>query len=158
MKIDKNRNLVLLRNFSFPYKNRKNINKGHIALLSIGCNVGDCRLMFKKLILKIGYSKKIFINKISPLLINPAIGYLDQPDFLNFTMLIKTNYNAKRLLNYLQYLEERFKRVRAFKNSPRTLDIDIILFDSVEQKDDILQLPHPDWKSRIFVTLPTSKI
>jgi 2-amino-4-hydroxy-6-hydroxymethyldihydropteridine diphosphokinase len=147
-------NLVLLGDSIFPYNRAIKTYKRHSVVLAVGGNVGNCRMRFKKLIRKIKDSKKMVITKISPILVNPPVGYLLQPDFLNFVLVARTDLTPEKLLNYTQYLEKRFKRQRVLKDGPRTLDIDIILFDSIEKKDKILHIPHPRWKERVFVVLP----
>jgi 2-amino-4-hydroxy-6-hydroxymethyldihydropteridine diphosphokinase len=62
--------------------------------------------------------------------------------------------SATELLNFLLYVEKKFKRKRAFKNSPRTLDLDIILFNNLKLKTDRLIVPHTFFKERDSVLVP----
>jgi hypothetical protein len=77
-------------------------------------------------------------------------------------IVIKTNFNPKKILSFTQSLEKRFKRKRAFKNSPRTLDIDIIFIKKGHQHLYINQpnliVPHPKWFQRNSVLIPLQSL
>ena len=60
------------------------------------------------------------------------------------------------LLRYILKVEKHFGRKRFFKDGPRTLDIDIIFYEDVEVKSDVLTLPHPGWTQRDSVLIPLS--
>jgi len=68
--------------------------------------------------------------------------------------IIRTNLSPKELLYFLLRTEKKFKRKRSFKNAPRTLDLDIIMYDDVKYNDKKLNLPHPHFKNRDSVILP----
>ncbi len=138
----------------FPYKRDKNSNKNHSILISIGGNIGDVKKRFKRLFLKIKSNKKVDIIKTSPILKNPPFGFLNQPNFFNAVMILKTNMYIKEFFKYLVYLENFFKRERLFKNSPRTLDIDIIFFDKIIYNKNNLTIPHQKWQERSSVVIP----
>jgi 2-amino-4-hydroxy-6-hydroxymethyldihydropteridine diphosphokinase len=137
----------------FPY-HKKSDKFRHKALIGIGCNVGNCIRRFKKLFLYLNSHPKLTITDTSILYKNPPFGYLDQDDFINSVMIIKTNLSPKELLYFLLRTEKKFKRKRTFKNAPRTLDLDIIMYDDIVYKDKKLILPHPFFKKRDSVVLP----
>ena len=147
-------NLTLYFNNLFPYKNRYNSTKNNIVTVGIGGNIGDVKQLFKKLFLILKSDSRFTIVKTSPLLKNPPFGYIDQDDFINAIVVLKTNLSAYESLKAFQRYENRFKRVRSFKDAPRTLDIDIIFFnnDKINTKD--LKVPHIGYKDRQSVLIP----
>jgi len=137
----------------FPY-HKKSDKFVHKALIGIGCNVGNCKRRFKKLFLYLNSYPKIEITDTSILYKNPPFGYTDQNDFINSLIVLRTNLSPKELLYFLLRTEKKFKRKRIFKNGPRTLDLDIIMYDNIKYKDKKLILPHPHFKNRDSVILP----
>ncbi len=147
-------NLTLYFNNLFPYKNRYNSTKHNTVTVGIGGNIGDVSQLFKKLFLMLKSDSRFTIVKTSPLLKNPPFGYINQDDFINAIVVLKTNLSAYESLKAFQRYENRFKRVRSFKDAPRTLDIDIIFFnnDKINTKD--LKVPHIGYKDRQSVLIP----
>jgi 2-amino-4-hydroxy-6-hydroxymethyldihydropteridine diphosphokinase len=151
MKLD-SKHFLLKSNF---YPNRyKSSNLRFNVLIGIGANVGNCTRRFKKLYLYLQKFPKIDIVKTSLILKNPPFGYLQQNDFYNLLIHIKTNLYPNELLKTLQHIEKHFKRKRVFKNSPRTLDLDIIFFETKKIYNNRLIIPHYDWKNRSSVLIP----
>jgi len=144
--------MVFRRNF-YPF-NKSNSKFRHIVLIGIGCNVGNCIRRFKKLFLFFKSHPKIDIIATSYLYKNPPFGYLDQDDFINSVIVISTSFSPIELLNFLLYTEKKFNRKRTFKNAPRTLDLDIIMYDNIKLNTKRLILPHPYFKNRDSVLLP----
>lgn len=121
-------------------------------------NVGNCLLRYKHLYYTLIKDKLLDLEQTSVILKNPPFGYINQPYFYNTIMVLKTNLSPQKLLNYLQHIEYKFKRERLFKNSPRTLDLDIIFFDKIKINKNNLVLPHANWSNRVSVTLPLQYI
>jgi 2-amino-4-hydroxy-6-hydroxymethyldihydropteridine diphosphokinase len=132
----------------------KSSSKRNIALIGVGCNIGNCIRRFKKLYLFLSNHPKIDIIKTSIIYKNPPFGYLNQNDFYNTVMVIKTDFSPIGLLNFLLYTEKKFGRIRSFKNAPRTLDLDIIMYNNVKMNTKKLILPHPFFKKRDSVLIP----
>jgi len=86
------------------------------------------------------------------------VGRLDQPDFINAVAQIETALSAHALLDALLAIEQRHGRIRESVNAPRTLDLDILLIDDLQCKDDNLTLPHPRMHQRAFVLQPLMEI
>ncbi len=86
------------------------------------------------------------------------VGRLDQPDFINAVALIETHLVPYELLNALLAIEHRHGRVRESLNAPRTLDLDILLYDALQYHDAGLTLPHPRMWQRAFVLRPLIEI
>jgi len=132
----------------------KNSNKPNKALIGIGCNVGNCIRRFKKVYKTINSHPKVDIIQTSIIYKNPPFGYLDQDDFYNSILVIKTSFSPFELLKYLLWVEKKFGRKRSFKNAPRTLDLDIILYNNVKINTKKLTIPHPHYKKRDSVLVP----
>ncbi|SUO96839.1 2-amino-4-hydroxy-6-hydroxymethyldihydropteridine diphosphokinase [Suttonella ornithocola] len=96
--------------------------------------------------------------KASSLYKTPPWGYEQQPDFYNAVIHYKTNLSPLKLLELLQTIEQEQHRMRTIKNGPRTLDLDILLFDNETLETDLLTLPHPRMHERAFVIQPLTEI
>lgn len=86
------------------------------------------------------------------------VGYLDQPDFVNAVAKIATSLNPFDLLNALLEIERAHGRSREFKNAPRTLDLDLLLYEDLVLEEPGLTLPHPRLHERAFVLVPLNDI
>jgi len=129
---------------------------GHRVLLGIGGNMGDVIRRFEHLFYYLKRSSLVYVIETAPILKNPPFGYMEQGDFYNSLVLIKTLLNPKLLLRYVLRVEKVFGRKRLFKDGPRTLDIDIIFYENVKMETKNLTLPHPGWKERESVLIPLS--
>jgi 2-amino-4-hydroxy-6-hydroxymethyldihydropteridine diphosphokinase len=144
---------MIFRNSFYPF-HKSSSKFRHKALIGIGCNVGNCSRRFKKLFLFFRNHPKIDIIETSYLYKNPPFGYLDQDDFINTVMVISTSFSPIELLNFLLRTEKKFNRKRSFKNAPRTLDLDIIMYENIKINNKRLNIPHPFFKKRDSVLLP----
>jgi 2-amino-4-hydroxy-6-hydroxymethyldihydropteridine diphosphokinase len=86
------------------------------------------------------------------------VGFHDQPDFINAVAQIETGLAPHDLLDALLQIEHRQGRVRAFRNGPRVLDLDILLYDDLQCHEHGLTLPHPRMHERAFVLQPLLEI
>lgn len=102
----------------------------------------------------------IKILRTSPIWRNPAFGFRAQNDFYNAVMICQSHKNIRHIYALIFYIERRFARgrKRAFKNAPRTLDIDIIFFNTLRLKYPHLHIPHRFYHQRASVMLPLSFI
>jgi 2-amino-4-hydroxy-6-hydroxymethyldihydropteridine diphosphokinase len=96
--------------------------------------------------------------KSSSLYRSAPMGYADQPDFVNAVASLETSLEPKELLLQLQNIEKRHGRERSFKDAPRSLDLDLLLFDEIIQAEAKLTLPHPRMHQRAFVLKPLLEI
>lgn len=85
-------------------------------------------------------------------------GHADQPDYINAVAEIKTDESPSALLQALLQLEIRFGRRRLFRNAPRTLDLDLLLYGTQTLHEPGLTLPHPRMHTRPFVLVPLLEI
>ena len=143
----------IIKSKFFPAKIKKS-NKKHKALIGVGCNVGNCIRRFKKLYMFLSSHPKTDILQTSIIYQNPPFGYLEQNDFYNTILVISTDFSPEELLKFLLYTEKKFKRKRSFKNAPRTLDLDIIMYDNIKINKKHLIIPHPFFKKRDSVLVP----
>jgi 2-amino-4-hydroxy-6-hydroxymethyldihydropteridine diphosphokinase len=86
------------------------------------------------------------------------VGEPDQPDFINAVVQIETALDPLEVLDALLAIERRHGRVRSRRNAPRTLDLDLLLYDDRTIDTPGLQLPHPRMHERAFVLLPLAEI
>ena len=149
-----NNRLSVFRGSHFPYNQRGTVKFRYSVTVGIGGNIADVKRRFEHLFFVIQKQKRVQLVKTSLILKNPPFGYLNQDDFFNSIMIIRTNMQAQAFLTYLLRLEKRFGRKRSFENAPRTLDLDIIFFDNKTLNTKTLQVPHPSWSERESVLIP----
>ena len=145
--------MKLYKSQFFPQVRKRGVYK-NISLIGIGGNVGDVKKSFDKLVRLFMDDRRLRVIETSSILKNPPFGYLEQDDFYNSVIKIETSLDAKSLLKILQHYEKRFKRVRSFKDAPRTLDLDILFFNNECHKRRGLIIPHPKWQERPSVIIP----
>jgi 2-amino-4-hydroxy-6-hydroxymethyldihydropteridine diphosphokinase len=127
-----------------------------VAYIALGSNLGD-RLGF----LQQAVSRLADVGTIdaaSDVFETDPVGYLDQPAFLNAVIQLRTNLAPRELLSALQAIEAELGRERSFPNAPRTLDLDLLLYDDLTMRSDRLTVPHPRLHERAFVLVPLAQI
>ncbi|MGL1891515.1 MAG: 2-amino-4-hydroxy-6-hydroxymethyldihydropteridine diphosphokinase [Spirochaetaceae bacterium] len=126
--------------------------------LSLGSNIGNRIKHLKNAIDLIKNTPEIF-NVISSCFYETAPqGYTDQDYFINCVISLETDIEPIKLLKICQDIEKKLKRVRLFRWGPRTIDIDILLFGSLNMNSKILEIPHPRMFDRAFVMVPLSEL
>ncbi len=128
------------------------------AYIGIGANLGDARRQVRDAIAALGALAGTQLAAASSLYRTAPVGYLDQPDFINAVAAIDTALQPHALLDALHEVEERFGRERSFKDAPRTLDLDVLLYDQRMIDDELLVVPHPRMHERAFVLKPLIEI
>ena len=124
------------------------------AYVGIGSNVGEPRAQVLAALARLGRMPRTQLVAQSALYASAPLGYSDQPQFVNAVAALDTELAAVRLLQELQALETAHGRKRSFKNAPRTLDLDILLYGDVVLQHPALTLPHPRMHERAFVLKP----
>jgi len=130
----------------------------HTVYLGLGSNQSDPINQIKNatdLIEKIETSK---ITKKSSLYESLPVGYLDQPNFINQVISLQTSLSPAELFERFQQIEFQLKRVKKIVNGPRTIDIDILLFNQEIILTKDLTIPHPRMLDRAFVMIPLLEI
>jgi 2-amino-4-hydroxy-6-hydroxymethyldihydropteridine diphosphokinase len=132
--------------------------KRYRVTLGVGGNVGDLLRRLEKLAVFFKRSRLCDLLQTGAILKNPPFGYLEQEDFYNSVMIVRTNLGPRAFLKYILEVERRFGRKRSFANAPRTLDIDMIFYEERKMNTKELTLPHPAWKDRASVVIPMAYI
>lgn len=130
----------------------------HDILISLGSNLGDSSKTIKDAIDDIASFDATTLLKTSSFYKTKPVGFLDQDDFTNAAILIKSALEPLKMLHLLQDLEHKYKRVRTIKNGPRTLDLDIIAISDFISDSKELTLPHMRMHERAFVLVPCNEI
>ena len=128
------------------------------AYLSIGSNLGEKKDNLLQAIRLLNEDPLTKVTKQSSFIETEPVGYTEQDDFLNAALEIKTLRTPEELLELIHTIEQELKRVRKIHWGPRTIDLDIILFnDQIIQKDDLI-IPHIEMTNRLFVLEPLCEI
>ena len=122
------------------------------SYLSLGTNLGDRELYLEKARDLLHNPPLCEIILVSKILNTKAMDFTDQPDFLNQVIEIETILQPLELLNFTQSIESKIGRLKRFDKGPREIDIDILLYESVDELDsERLTLPHHSIDSRPFI-------
>ncbi len=123
------------------------------AYIGIGANLGDAKTMVEYAIQKLGDLPQTQFKQASSLFITAPIDSSGD-DFINAVAEIETDLTAQSLLEQLQTLELACGRERPYRNAPRTLDLDLLLYDQQTIQTEHLTVPHPRMTERAFVLIP----
>lgn len=131
----------------------------HIAFLAFGSNEGHQLNNIMKAIAELNAHPKIKVLQTSSLYKSKPMYYLNQPDFINGCLKITTTLTPHALLKVLKQIEYgTLNRVKKFNNGPRTIDLDIILYDSAIINSPDLNIPHIRMIERSFVLVPLCEL
>ena len=130
----------------------------HSIFIGLGSNLDNPQQKIKDAIHLINEIDDVNITATSSLYETPPVGFLNQPNFINAVVQISSSINCNELLLKLFDIERIFGRVRKEKNGPRTLDLDILLFDDLVLESESLTIPHPRMHERLFVLIPLLEI
>ena len=127
------------------------------AYIGLGGNLGDARAAVLQAMDDIAVLPGTSVTRRSSLYgtapIDPS-----GPDYINAVVMISTGLSAPDLLTHLQRLELSAGRERPYRNAPRTLDMDILLYGSARIESPALVVPHPRMVERAFVLVPLAEI
>ena len=129
-----------------------------VAYVGIGSNLDDPRAQVLGAFDELDRLPHTRVVRKSSLYRTAPLGYEAQPDFVNAVAQLETGLPAERLLAELQALEQRHGRSRGFRNAPRTLDLDLLLFGDARLSLPQLTVPHPRMHERAFVLEPLLEI
>jgi 2-amino-4-hydroxy-6-hydroxymethyldihydropteridine diphosphokinase len=127
------------------------------AHIAVGANLGDAMQAVQGAITCLGtlpgtqLTRRSSLYRTAPL---EASG----PDFINAVAEISTRLSAPELLDSLQAIEQAAGRERPYRNAPRTLDLDLLLYGQARIDSPRLQVPHPRMAQRAFVLVPLAEI
>jgi 2-amino-4-hydroxy-6-hydroxymethyldihydropteridine diphosphokinase len=128
-----------------------------IAYIGIGSNLGNRQENCLRAV-ELLEEKGIIVKKRSSMHETEPRGVKDQPRFINMAREIETDLESKELLRILKIVEKELGRKESFKWGPRSIDLDILLFDDLVLKEDDLEIPHPLMHERDFVLKPLCEI
>jgi len=129
-----------------------------LAYVALGANLGDARNTVRAALAALDGLPHTHCVAASSLYQTAPVGLLCQPDFINAVAAIHTRLSPESLLTALFEEESAQGRVRSIPNAPRTLDLDLLLYEDVVQQEAFLTLPHPRMHLRAFVLLPLAEI
>ena len=129
-----------------------------LAAVAIGSNLGDRESNLRS---AYGYIKALHLSSdfiFSPIYRTKSIGFKGAPDYLNAVVLFRTSISPENLLDALLAIESKHGRTRYQLNSPRTLDLDLLLYGSEIIESTNLTVPHPRFHERLFVLVPLADV
>lgn len=130
----------------------------HTAFIALGSNLDDPAAQVKSAMTALDSLPLTRVLECSSLYRSAPVGYRDQPDFINAVVRVETGLAPHALLDAMLAVERLRGRTREFANAPRTLDLDLLLFDDRVLHEHGLTLPHPRMHRRAFVLQPLLEI
>ena len=130
----------------------------HTAYIGVGGNMGDKEKNVKAALELINESYHTKIRRTSKLYNTKPVGYLEQEDFLNCAIEVKTLLSPIELVRFLLSIESELKRERVIRWGPRTVDLDVLLYDNIISSLEEIIIPHPRMAERMFVMEPICDI
>jgi len=130
----------------------------HTAFIALGSNIGDREEHLRFAVSELVKTRGCRVLRVSKFINTAPHGGVDQGDFLNGCLELETLLSPHELLKALQEIEQKAGRERDVRWGPRTLDLDIILYDDSVISDDTLRVPHVEMHKRDFMLIPLSEI
>jgi len=128
------------------------------AFIALGSNLDDPASRIRRAFEELAELPASRVLRRSSLYRSAPVGWLDQPDFINAVVELETALSPRDLLTALLEIERNHGRLREYPNSPRTLDLDVLMYDDVKCDEPDLVLPHPRMHQRAFVLQPLLEI
>ena len=129
------------------------------VVFSLGSNLGDRLANLQSAVDAIRDTPDVIVVDISSVYETAPVGAPEgSPDFLNLVIVGETTLEPRTLLERAQAIEDAFGRERSEPNSPRTLDVDLVMVGTTETQQGDLNLPHPRAHERGFVLLPWAEV
>jgi 2-amino-4-hydroxy-6-hydroxymethyldihydropteridine diphosphokinase len=128
----------------------------HLVYLSLGSNVGDREAHLGDALARLAATGRVIA--VSSFYETEPVEFTSQPWFLNCAVAFETGKTPQQLMTALLGIEEEMGRRRVRKKGPRSIDIDILLFDDIVMDSKELVIPHPSMQERRFVLEPLAEI
>ena len=128
------------------------------AYVALGANLGDPVATVNAALAALAALPQTCLSASSALYRTAPVGITEQPEFINAAARLETTLAPEALLDALLDIEQRFGRIRAERNGPRSLDLDVLLYDAQVIATPRLSLPHPRLHLRAFVLYPLADI
>src|SRR5699024_12622577 len=126
--------------------------------LALGSNIEPREEYIKKALQALNAHQQIAIIKKSSVYKTAPVGYTDQANFLNMEIEVETSLLPLDLLEVCQSIEKQLGRRREIRFGPRTIDLDILIYNQENRKTERLTLPHPRKYARAFVLIPIAEL
>jgi 2-amino-4-hydroxy-6-hydroxymethyldihydropteridine diphosphokinase len=123
------------------------------AYIGLGANLGNARETVMRAASEIAELPGVRNTRLSPLYRSAPVD-AGGPDYVNGVLQVEATLAADALLRAMQDIEIRHGRQRPYRNAPRSLDLDLLLYGSEKRVSDFLTLPHPRMHERAFVLMP----
>jgi len=126
------------------------------VFLGLGTNLGDREANLRAALRML--RDVVQIEAVSSVYESEPVGYRPQPDFLNMVVRARTQLEPSALLEAVRGIERALGREPSFRNAPRVMDIDLLLYDDIELDLPELTVPHPRMLERAFVLKPMAEL
>ncbi|MCA0972691.1 2-amino-4-hydroxy-6-hydroxymethyldihydropteridine diphosphokinase [Halobacillus litoralis] len=128
------------------------------AYIALGSNLSEREEYLSQAIQILDRHESIRLIGRSTVYETEPVGYTDQNDFLNMVLKVSTSLSPVALLDVCQSIEEELGRKRVVKWGPRTIDLDILLYNQENMEAEHLTIPHPHMQERAFVMVPLANL
>ena len=126
----------------------------HAAYIGLGSNLENPEQQVRRALATLESMRELGLQRASSLYRSAPVGHAEQPDFVNAVALLTTALAPEALLAVLLAIEKDFGRERSYRDAPRILDLDLLLYDTLQTDIPGLCLPHPRMHQRAFVLAP----
>lgn len=126
--------------------------------LSIGTNISEREDNLKEAVRQLMTMADVQVTKVSSIYETAPVGFVDQQSFLNIAVELQTTLDAAMMLERCQQVEQHLGRVRVIRWGPRSIDLDILLFNHENIETESLIVPHERMYERAFVLVPLAEI
>ncbi|ABS20444.1 2-amino-4-hydroxy-6-hydroxymethyldihydropteridine diphosphokinase [Bacillus cytotoxicus] len=126
--------------------------------IALGSNIGDRYTYLTQAVDLLDKNSNVQVEDVSSVYETDPVGYTDQNRFLNIVIKISTNLLPQELLTVTQKIENELGRKREIRWGPRTIDLDILLYNQDNIETENLIVPHPRMFERAFVIVPLLEI
>lgn len=130
----------------------------HRAYIALGSNLGDKKGYLDLAVKRLRERENCIVQAVSDYVVTAPYGGVEQDDFLNGALELRTTLEPEELLEALHEIEQEANRVREIRWGPRTLDLDILLYDDLVLDTPELHIPHIEMHLRDFVLIPMAQI
>lgn len=127
------------------------------AFIGLGANLGDALRALQDALQALDRLPRTRLVRSSRIYRSAPVD-AGGPDFFNAVAQVETGLSAPELLSHLQALELAAGRERPYRNAPRTLDLDLLLYGDARIASEALTVPHPRMRERAFVLLPLREL
>ncbi|MEF2968710.1 2-amino-4-hydroxy-6-hydroxymethyldihydropteridine diphosphokinase [Paenibacillus sp. M1] len=128
------------------------------AYIALGANLGDRESNLRQAVALLNEHREIQVLRCSDLYETDPVGYVDQPNFVNMALALRTTLTPEALLKFMLETELKLGRERKLRWGPRTVDLDLLWMEGQTIDTPLLTLPHPRMLERAFVLVPLRDI